>query len=259
MSTTTTLPAGGVTFRRVVRSEWIKLWSVRSTAVTLSGAVAGFIGIGLLACAADIGKGVVSPAGMSMTGSILSTLVLGVLGVLVMTGEYSTGLIRSTLSAVPRRLTVLAAKALVFGAVSFAVMLLAALVAFVAGQAVIGDGAMVLTDDGVPRVLLGTVAYQTGAGLLGLLLGALIRSTPVALSTHFGVTFLLTNITQFLLPEGLEADVGKFLPGQAGEAMGWAGAQYPGRLSPGQGALVFVGYLVLTGVLAGWRLKRSDA
>jgi ABC-2 type transport system permease protein len=168
---TTTLPADGVTIGRVVRSEWIKFWSVRSTAVALSVAVVGFAGIGLLACAVGIGEGVVSPAGMSMTGSILSTLVLGVLGVLVMTGEYSTGLIRATLSAVPRRLTVLAAKAMVFTTVSFATMFLTALVTFVAGQAVIGDGGMALTDDGVSRVLLGTVAYETGVGLLGLLLG----------------------------------------------------------------------------------------
>jgi hypothetical protein len=256
---TTTLPAHEVTFARVVRSEWIKLWSVRSTVVTLSVAVAGFAGIGLLACAAGIGEGVVSPAGMSMTGSILSTLVLGVLGVLVTAGEYSTGLIRATLSAVPRRLPVLGAKALVFATVSFTAMFITALVTFGAGQALIGDGGMALTDDGVPRVLFGTVAYQTGAGLLGLLLGQLIRSTPAALSTYVAVTFLLTTVTQFVLSEDLREDLGRFLPAAAGEAMGWAGAVPPDMLSPGPGALVFAGYLVLTGVLAGWRLQRSDA
>jgi ABC-2 type transport system permease protein len=256
---TTTRPATGITFGRVVRFEWIKFWSVCSTAVTLSVAVAGFVGIGLLACAAGIGEGVVSPAGMSMTGSILSTLVLGVLGVLVMTGEYSTGLIRTTLIAVPRRLTVLAAKAVVFVAVSLTVMVTAALVTFMAGQALIGGGGMALTDDGVPRVLLGTVAYETGAGLLGLLLGALIRSTPAALSTYVAVTFLLTTVTQFVVSEDLREDVGGFLPAAAGEAMGWAGDRPSDMLSPGQGALVFGGYLVLAGVLAGWRLRRSDA
>lgn len=257
---TTTLPANGVSFGRVVRSEWIKFWSVRSTPLTLVGAVAGFAGIGLLACAAGIGAGVVSPAGMSMTGSILSTLVLGVLGVLVMTGEYSTGLIRATLAAVPARLPVLAAKTLVFATVTFTVMLITALVTFVAGQALVaGGGGLALTDDGVPRVLLGTVAYQTGAGVLGLLLGALIRSTPAALGTYFAVTFLLGTVAQFVLSEKTLANVGGFLPSAAGEAMGWAGTTGPEILSPGRGALVFAGYLVLAGVLAGWRLKHSDA
>ncbi|HEX8347095.1 MAG TPA: ABC transporter permease subunit, partial [Actinoplanes sp.] len=197
MSTTTA--TSDVTFGRVVRSEWIKFWSVRSTAVTLSAAVTGFVGIGLLACAADVGTGVVSPAGMSMTGSIVSTLGWGVLGVLAMTGEYSTGLIRTTLCAVPRRLNMLAAKAVVFAAVSFVVMLIAAVVTFVAGQEIIGDGGMAFTDDGVLRTILGTVAYQTGAGLLGLLLGALFRSAPAALSTYFGMTFLLSTLPPFVL------------------------------------------------------------
>jgi ABC-2 type transport system permease protein len=73
------------------------------------------------------------------------------------------------------------------------------------------------------------------------------------------VTFLLTTITQFVLSEDVRADVGGFLPAAAGEAMGWAGARPSDLLSPGQGALVFAGYLVLAGVLASWRLNRSDA
>jgi ABC-2 type transport system permease protein len=249
-----------MSFSHVVHSEWIKFWSVRSTTVLLSVAVTGFAGIGLLICAVGMGASVVSPAGTSMTGSILATLILGVLGVLVITGEYSTGLVWATLTAVPRRLVVLAAKAVVLGTVSFTVMGIAALVTFLAGQAVIGDAGMTLTDDGVIRVLLGTVAYETGVALLGLLLGTLIRSTAAALSTYFAVMFLLaTTFTQFILPEGVRAAAGKFLPPQAGEAMGWAGARLPEMLAPGQGALVFAGYLVLAAVLAGWRLQHSDA
>jgi ABC-2 type transport system permease protein len=256
---TTTPPVNGVSFGRVVRSEWIKFWSVRSTPVTLAGNVAGFAGIGMLACAAGIGAGVVSPAGMSMTGGVLSTLVLGGLGVLVMTSEYGTGLIRATLAAVPARLPVLAAKTLVFATVTFTVMLITALITFTAGQTLIAGGGLTLTDDGVPRVLLGTVAYQTGAGVLGLLLGALIRSTPAAVGTYFAVTFLLGTVAQFVLSEETLATVGGYLPSAAGEAMGWSGTTAPEILSPGQGALVFAGYLVLAGVLAGWRLKHSDA
>jgi ABC-2 type transport system permease protein len=249
-----------MSFSHVVHAEWIKFWSVRSTTVLLSVAVLGFAGIGLLMCAVGLGVSVVSPAGTSMTGSFLATLVLGVLGVLVSTGEYSTGLIRTTLTAVPRRLPMLAAKAVVLGVVSFTVLGLAAVVTFLAGQAVIGAAGMALTDDGVLRVLLGTVAYETGAALLGLLLGTLLRSAPAALTAFFAVTFLLaTTFTQFVLPEDVRSAVGKFLPPQAGEAMGWAGARFPELLSPGQGALVFAGYLGLAAALAGWRLQHSDA
>ena len=246
----------GITFRRVLHSEWIKLWSVRSTAITLTVAVAGFFAIGLLSCALDVGGPDVPPVGKAMTGSILAMLLLGVLGALVTAGEYGTGMIRSTLSAVPRRWPVLAAKAVVFAAVTYTVMFAAALVTFGIGQAVIGDGS--LSDDGVLRVLLGTCAYETGAGLLGLLLGALTRSTPAALSSYCGITFLLTTVSQLVLSDSLREDVGKFLPAQAGDAMGSA-AQQVDLLTPGQGTLVFAAYLALFGGLATWRLMRSDA
>ena len=253
----------GVTFPRVLRSEWIKFWSLRSTVITLSLAVAGFVGVGLLASVlgfdADSDEtGGPDVIGLSLAGSNIAMLVLGALGTLVMTGEYGTGTIRSTLSAVPRRLPVLAAKVVVFGTVTYALMFAAALVSFVAGQAIIGDAGAALSDAGVFRALAGTTAFVTGAGLLGLLLGTVLRSTPGTLSAYFGVMFVLAGVIQLVLSESWRDNLGKYLPSAAGDAMGSV-VQAADELTPGRGALVFAGYLMLLGALAAWRLRRSDA
>jgi ABC-type transport system involved in multi-copper enzyme maturation permease subunit len=259
-----------VTQTRVIRSEWIKFWSLRSTTVTLIAAVVVYVGIGLLASsvAADGGFGpgqgpggdgaAMSPTDYSLAGSTFGMLVLGTLGVLLMAGEYSTGMIRSTLGAVPRRLPVLAAKATVFTAVVFPIMLAASFVAFLAGQAIIGAGGASLSDDGVLRAVIGSAVYLTGAGLLGLMLGALLRSTPAAISTLFGVMFLLEGVTQILLPDSWRDTIGPYLPSSAGAAFG-AVTRQADSLGPWAGLAVFLAYIVALGAAAAWRLKRQDA
>jgi ABC-type transport system involved in multi-copper enzyme maturation permease subunit len=255
-----------VTQFRVIKSEWIKFWSLRSTTVTLIASVLLFVGIGLLAAqisgsgadAGPRGNGSSNPIDISLAGVNFAQLVLGTLGVLLMSGEYGTGMIRSTLAAVPRRLPVLWAKIAVFTAVVFPLMLLAGFAAFLGGQAIIGDGGASLSDPGALRAVVGSAAYVTGAGLLGLALGALLRSTPAAISTFFGVMFLLEGVVQLLLPASWRDTVGPYLPSQAGSAIG-AVAQQSGSLAPWAGLAVFLAYLVaLTGVAA-YRLKREDA
>lgn len=256
-----------VTFPRVVRSEWIKFWSLRSTTITLAAAVLVFIGIGLLASSISAdggldggpgGGGPGSPTDISLAGMNFAQLVLGTLGVLFMASEYTTGMIRSSLAAVPERLGMLWAKAVVFAGVVFALMLVSAFVAFLGGQAIIGDGAASLSDDGVVRAIIGSAAYLTGAGLLGMALGALLRSTPAAISTYFGAMFLLTGVAQLLLPESWRDTVAPYLPSEAGTAMS-AVTQNDGALSPVGGLLVFVAYLAVLGGAAAWRLKHNDA
>jgi ABC-2 type transport system permease protein len=247
----------GVTFARVLRSEWIKFWSLRSSWAALSLAVLAFVGLGLLASALLAARSY-DVILLSLSGTALAQLVVGALGVLVMTGEYGTGGIRSTLTAVPRRLPVLAAKVVVFGLVSYVLMLAAAVITFGAGQAIIGDAGAGFGDDGVLRALFGSAAYVAGAGLIGLLLGAALRSTAAALTAYFGVMFLAGIVSGQVLSEGFREAVGKFLPSTAGEAM-FAVVRPPDSLSPGQGALVFAGYLLLAGAVAAWRLMRTDA
>jgi hypothetical protein len=178
--------------------------------------------------------------------------------VLLMAGEYSTGMIRSTLGAVPTRLPVLWAKSAVFAAVVFPLMLAASFVAFLGGQAIIGDAGASLSDPGVFRAVIGSAVYLTGAGLLGLLLGALFRSTPAAISTLFGALFLLEGVFQILVPQAWRDTVGPYLPSTAGGAFSSV-TQQSGTLSPWAGLAVFVAYLLAVGAAAAWRLKRQDA
>jgi ABC-2 type transport system permease protein len=268
MSTMTATHRGElrVTQPRVIKSEWIKFWSLRSTTVTLIASVVLFVGIGLLAAqisgdgggTGPRGNGSSNPIDISLAGVNFAQLVLGTLGVLLMSGEYGTGMIRSTLAAVPRRLPVLWAKITVFTAVVFPLMLVAGFVAFLGGQAIIGDGGASLGDPGALRAIVGSAAYVTGAGLLGLALGALLRSTPAAISTFFGVMFLLEGVVQLLLPASWRDSVGPYLPSQAGSAMG-AAAEQSGSLAPWAGLAVFLTYLVVLTAAAAYRLKREDA
>jgi len=256
-----------VTAPHVFKSEWIKFWTLRSTTITLAAAVIVYVGIGLLASsifgdgsAGGPGPGnpATDPTDVSLAGATFAQLVLGTLGVLLMAGEYGTGMIRATLAAVPARLPVLGAKAAVFTAVVFPLMLAAAFVAFLGGQAVIGDGGASLSDEGVLRAVVGSAVYLTGAGVLGLLLGALLRSTPAAITTLFGGLFLLEGIVQILLPESWRETVGPYLPSTAGGAFSEV-SQQSGHLSPWAGLAVFGAYMVAIGAAAAWRLKRQDA
>lgn len=256
-----------VTFPRVVRSEWIKFWSLRSTTITLALVVAAFVAIGVIAAAtADPAgggggpgpDGAFNPTDVSLAGSNLAQLVLGALGVLFMAGEYSTGMIRSSLTAVPRRLPVLWAKIVVFAGASFVLVLVSAFLSFLIGQALLGSDGASLSDTGVVRALFGTTAYVVGAGVMGLALGALLRSTPGAITTFFGIMFLLVGVVELALPESWRDDVGSYIPAAAGSAMG-AVVQAPDSLSPGAGASVYLAYLVVLGGAAAWRLTHHDA
>ena len=253
-----------VTQRRVVASEWIKFWSLRSTVITLAVSVLVFIGIGLIAASQlgagggqGVGPSATDPVGASLAGSGLAQLAFGVLGVLFMAGEYSTGMIRSSLAAVPKRLPVLWGKIAVFSAVAFVVALAAAAIAFTGGQAIAGDAGASWSDAGVARAVIGSAFVVTGSGVLGLGLGALLRSTPAAISTLFGVMFLLSGIARLLLPESW-SDVLQYLPANAGDSI-TAVTTRAGSLGPAAGLIVFVGYLVAVVGAAGWRLRHSDA
>jgi ABC-2 type transport system permease protein len=255
-----------VTQPRVIRSEWIKFWSLRSTTITLIASVVVYIGIGLLASqifstsgnGPGPNGGASNPTNISLAGSTFAMLVLGTLGVLLMSGEYSTGMIRSTLAAVPARLPVIWGKAAVFIAVVFPLMLASSFIAFLGGQALIGSTGASLSDPGVIRAIIGTAVYLTGAGLIGLLLGALLRSTPAAISTLFGAMFLLDGVVQILLPASWRDTIGPYLPSTAGSAFG-AVTRETGTLAPWAALGVFAAYIVAIGAAGAWRLKRQDA
>jgi ABC-type transport system involved in multi-copper enzyme maturation permease subunit len=270
--TTTSLPRypgrQRVTQARVMRSEWIKLRTQPSALWSLASAVVLIIVFGILYAllrearppqgAAAIRS--FDPVSVSLSGVELAQIATGVLGVLLITSEYATGLIRTTLAAVPRRLPVLWGKAAVVAAVTVVVTLPAALAAFLAGQEVLSRQhlATSLGHPGVAQALIGSSLYLAACGLLGLALGALLRSAAGGISALFGLFFALPIIAGFL-PGAWSDDVNKYFPSTAGLAVTSVHPDPATSLAPWTGFGVFCAYaLVLLGVAA-VRMRRGDA
>jgi ABC-2 type transport system permease protein len=274
---TTTRPAtkarpadpGGqrVTQARVVRSEWTKLRSVPSTAWSLLAAVALTVGFGALYSLVRVTRppsdpaavAAFDPTAVSLSGVQVAELAVGILGVLLVAGEYATGTIRVSLAAVPRRLPVLWGKAVVFALTTLVLCLPAVVAAFLVGQSILeAEGLDVtLSHPGVARAVLGSGLYLSAVGLLGLALGALLRSTAWAVAGLFGVLFgpqLLTG----LLPATWSDRVYPYLPAPAGVAL-TAVRPDPAALAPWTGFAVFCCYIAVALALAAWRLRRRDA
>ena len=133
----------------------------------------------------------------SLTGTFFAQLAVGVLGVLLITGEYSTGMIRSSLTVVPRRLPMLWGKLAVFAGVVFLTMLVASFTAFFVGQALLSGQHLdaSLSDPGALRSVVGAALYLTVAGMTALALGALLRNTAAAITTFVAVFFVIPPLT----------------------------------------------------------------
>jgi ABC-type transport system involved in multi-copper enzyme maturation permease subunit len=273
---TTTPPARSVdprlkvTGRRVLRSEWAKLWSLRSTWITLalgSLFLLAFGTIAVLRYKSMVNSGQpmdpdfadATTLSLALFGVPFAMIALGVLGVLTTSGEYSSGMIRSTLAAVPRRLPVLWSKAAVYGVIAFVVGAAGAVIAFLISSGVMAgtDRAMTISDGGVLRSLLGVGVYLGLVGVIGVALGALLRSTAGGISALVG-TFLLVPGLMSLLPKSWRADLTPYLPSNAGESV-FALQHTAGTLTAGAGLLVLLGWTVLALGGAAYRLMRSDA
>ncbi|MGA9875266.1 MAG: ABC transporter permease [Solirubrobacteraceae bacterium] len=278
MSATETLPAaatpsrpaftGRVTQGHVLRSEWTKLWSLRSTRWSLLFAVIAMAGLGLLIAAVSMDRwSHLSPQDRASFNSIdrslggyhLAQLAIGVLGVLVISGEYSTGMIRSSLMAVPKRLPVLWAKISVFASVTFVLMLASAFVAFFGAQAILTEH-HVNVSLGHPhalRTLVGTVLFMTVTGILCVALGTIIRSTAGAIATFAGLLFVLPGIVD-ILPSEIGNSINPYLPSSAGGAIAKA-LPDPHTLSPWGGFALYCGYTIMLLAVAAHLLVRRDA
>ena len=170
---------GKVTQARVIVSEWTKLWSLRSTRYSLAAAFLLTIGVAALACGVVVhhwpqtslhDRQDFHPLEVNLAGVQIAQLAIGVLGVLVITGEYSTGMIRATMTAVPKRLPVLWAKAIVYATVVLALATPAILIAFVVGESILAREHInvAFSHPGVLRVIFGAALYLTAIGLFGL-------------------------------------------------------------------------------------------
>jgi ABC-2 type transport system permease protein len=249
------VPVHNVTFGGVLRSEWIKLRSVRSTVIVGALTVLALVAYPL---PLSYQRGA-NPIAESLTGVYLAPLTISILGVLVITGEYTTGMILATLGAVPRRLGVLWAKAVVLTLAVFPVALAATFAAFLIGQARYGSHGVSLSAPGALRAVTGAALFLTVLGLLGLGLGALIRNTAGGVTAAVGVAFVLPYAYD-LLPPGWQPHVAPYLPMQAGQAV-WAvpPQQTQNTLHPWAGFALFCGYAAVTLAAAAIALNRRDA
>jgi ABC-2 type transport system permease protein len=256
---------GHIKFGWILRSEWTKLRTVRSTYWTLLVTVVAFIGISAGICASVAygnrhgGPAIIDPTSLSLAGLFLGQLSLGVLGVLVMSSEYSTGMIRATFSAVPFRARVLAAKAIVFGAVSFVVSVVAAFISFFVGQAILAGNvpSATLGEPGVVRAVVGAALYLAVVGLLALGLGALIRHTAGGIAVLVGLLLVLPGITA-ALPQSWQNVLDKALPSNAGGSV-FAVHTRAHFLGPWAGFGVLCAWAAAALVLAAVITARRDA
>jgi ABC-type transport system involved in multi-copper enzyme maturation permease subunit len=254
-----------VTQLRVLRSEWTKLRSLPSTLWALLTAVALIVGFGVVYSMVRVARPPADPStfdatGVTLSGVQLAQLAVGVLGVLLVTGEFATGSIRATLAAVPSRLPVLWGKAVVFGLTTLVLCVPAVGVAFVVGQSVLAAEHLDvgLGDPGVARAVFGSAVFLALVGLFGLGLGALLRNTAGGVATLLGLLFAPQILVGFL-PESVSTHVYKYVPAQAGQAIMFVRPDPEWSLGGLAGLGVFAIYTAVALGLAAWQLRRRDA
>ncbi|HEX5173956.1 MAG TPA: hypothetical protein VFV91_07415 [Gaiellaceae bacterium] len=259
---------GSVAFDRVLLSEWTKLRSVRSTKWSLG---VGF----LLTVAFPIAFSFVTsshwgsmspqeradrhPLDIALVGVNVAQLAIAVLGVLLISAEYSTGSIRSTFTAVPKRLLVLWAKLVDYAVVSLALMVPAVLVSFFASQAILGRHDILqisFTQHGVARAVLGGALYVMLVGIFALAIGAIVRNTAGGIAAFAGIFFVLPPL-MFVLPTSWNNAISQYLPSDAGRQL-FALQHASHTLRPLTGGLVFGGYCAAAIVVAAVLLVRRD-
>jgi ABC-type transport system involved in multi-copper enzyme maturation permease subunit len=265
------LPAGRYAFWDLVRSEWTKIRTVRSTMWTIGVTIVLGIGIGALVTALtrshwsgmNVGQRLTfDPTATSLIGLLFAQFAIGILGVLVISAEYSTGTIRATFSAAPNRSRVFAAKIVVFGVLSFVVAEVTSFVAFFVGQLLLSAPAThaTLSSHGALRAVFGGGLFVCVLGLIAMGLGTIIRHTAGAISAFVALLLVLPIIVQ-ALPYQLSADVRRFMPDPIAVRM----VTTQGRnvdfnsFSPWLGMLVLCVYAVALLVIGASLLERRDA
>ncbi len=257
-----------VTLPRVIRSEWTKLWTLRSTRWSLFLAFLSQAGLGPLIALIEMARWshlslqdrlTINPIDHSLGGWHLAQLAVAILGVMTITGEYHTGMIRSSLMAAPKRLPVLWAKLLVFSTVVFVLMLIAAFIGFLAGQAIFTQHHVnvALSAPHALRSVFGAALFTTATGAMCIALGTIVRRTAGGIALFVGVFFVLPGLVE-ILPSTTADAIHPYLPSNAGGAIAQALAD-PNMFSPWGGFALFCGYTAAVIVIAALLLLRRDA
>lgn len=256
-----------VTLPRVIRSEWTKLWTLRSTRWSLLLAFLAQAGLGPLIAVIEMARWshltlqdrlTINPIDHSLGGWHLAQLAVAILGVMTITGEYHTGMIRSSMMAAPKRLPVLWAKLLVFSAVVLVLMLIAAFIGFLAGQAIFTQHHVnvALSAPHALRTVIGAALFTTATGAMCIALGTIVRRTAGGIALFVGVFFVLPGLVE-ILPSTTANAIHPYLPNNAGGAVAQALAD-PNQFSAWGGFALFCGYTVAVIVIAAALLLRRD-
>jgi ABC-type transport system involved in multi-copper enzyme maturation permease subunit len=254
-----------VSTRGIVKAEAIKLLSVRSNVITLVASGAVLVAFGMLFSALAGGggggpgdEGTTSSLTLAFAGLDFAQLVIGVLGALLVTSEYASGLIRTMFAAVPKRVPVVLGKAGVAAVAAWAVMTVAAFLSFFASQAVYGGDqpTYALTDPGVLRVVLATGVYGAGIAVIGSALGFIMRSTAASVSVL--IAGLLIAPMASLLPDSVADIADKVLPSNAGSSFASLTPPTNG-LSAAAGFAVFAAWAIGLLAIAASVVVRRDA
>lgn len=262
-------PAHRARFGALMHAEWTKIRSVRSTAWSLGVLVVSAIGLNTVITAAGMASWktlsaatkqgyLADPTGFLSFALNFAQIPICVLGAMVISSEYSTGMIRASMLAVPRRTPMLAAKATVFAAVAFVVGELVAFASFLSAQAIIRSHIPVsLSDPAVLRAVFGMGLYLTVLGLLGLAIGALVRHTAGALTVVVGVVVVVSNLAR-TLPGTVGQHIAAYLPTNAGLLITHAHQESTDLLTPWQGFGVLCLWTALLLGAAACALSRRD-
>lgn len=285
-TTSSSLERARVSIAGVFRSEWTKLWSLRSTYYILAIAVLFMVGLSFL-IALGFREGLQQAGGLvqvpglsnaisevsvwiSLQGYRLAQLAVGVLGVLFVTGEYSSGMIRATMAAVPARIPVLVSKALIAVITIFVVMVVAATAAFLLSQSVLAElnlGAD-LSDPGVMRIIVGAALYLCAVGALGCALGWLLRNAAGAIFALVVILILLPALLPLIQLDWVQT-LAKYLPSTAGDSVlapTTGLSVLPADMEidaspfgPWEGYAIMVAWCVAALAASAWTLTRRDA
>lgn len=278
----------GVTFGGVLRSEWIKLWSLMSTRILLGLTLVAIVGVGALAVLIrytflDEAVRSAKEQGQTLTPEMLEQsfppdsgfdlynlpnaglqigiLILGSLAVLFMSSEYATGMIRSTMNAVPRRLPAFAAKAIILAVISYVISAAAGVATFLIAMPVFQGMGFDLdwSTDGVLYSILTGGLYVAGVALIGLSLGTLLRNSAGGITVLVGIFFVLSIAAGFmtLIPGEFWKYVPQYIPSEAGGRFLSIG-HTDGVIDPWHGGLIFLGYVLLSLIPAMIVLKKRD-
>jgi len=257
-------PAG---FGDVLRAEWVKLWTVRSTWWTVAALVVLGAGLTTLICWGnadwladeDPSRGGESPGSFITWGMMIAQVCAIVVGTLAVTSEYGTGMIRTTFAAVPRRGVVVCAKAVVVCGVLLVVGTVTALLGYVGGNYFLDRAGVGMALEGdVARSMYGSGLYLAALGLLAMAVGLLVRHTAAAISIVLATVFVIGTMV-ILIPGELGEWITKLMPGNAASSLVAPVSFNPDSLGAWSGFGVLMAEVGVLCALAWWLLERRDA